>query len=169
MTEAPPPSRRRDRGRAPRSTGPSLKPLPLLRNPWAPLEVLTAEQVERILTASYRILSEAGLEIRSSAAREVFRAAGGLVEEETQNVRLERGLVEAQLAHAPERFVLHARNPARHLHVGDNVVNFGPVNGAPNIRDAEGGRRYGDLESFRNILKLTHTLGILHWQGGIVV
>ena len=31
------------------------------------------------------------------------------------------------------------------------------------------GRRYGDLEGFRNILRLTHTLGVLHWQGGIVV
>jgi trimethylamine--corrinoid protein Co-methyltransferase len=49
------------------------------------------------------------------------------------------------------------------------VVNFGPVHGAPNISDRESGRRYGDLEGFRNILRLTHTLGILHWQGGIVV
>ena len=59
--------------------------------------------------------------------------------------------------------------PPAHLHVGGNVVNFGPVSGAPNISDREGGRRYGDLEGFRNILRLTHALGILHWQGGIVV
>src|SRR2546429_165753 len=84
-------------------------------------------------------------------------------------VRLGRDMVEAHLADAPERFVLHARNPGRHLHVGDNVVNFGPVTGAPHIRDLEGGRRYGDLAGFRNILRLTHKLGILHWQGGIVV
>src|SRR5205807_190297 len=45
----------------------------------------------------------------------------------------------------------------------------GPVTGAPHIRDLERGRRYGDLEAFRNILKLTHRLGVLHWQGGIVV
>ena len=115
------------------------------------------------------MLEEAGLEIRSAAAREVYRSAGALVDEATQMVRLGRDLVEAQLAHAPERFVLHARNPARHLHVGGNVVNFGPVHGAPNISDREGGRRYGDIEAFRNILRLTHALGILHWQGGIVV
>ncbi len=84
-------------------------------------------------------------------------------------VRMGRELVEAQLAHAPERFVLHSRDPNRHLHVGGNIVNFGPVSGAPNISDMEGGRRYGDLEGFRNILRLTHTLGVLHWQGGIVV
>jgi trimethylamine--corrinoid protein Co-methyltransferase len=169
MTEVPARPRRRGGGRAPRSTGPSLAPLPRLTNHFPPLEILTAEQVERILVAAFRILEEAGLEIRSSAALEVYRAAGALVDEETQMVRLGRDLVEAHLAHAPERFVLHARDPERHLHVGDDVVNFGPVHGAPNISDREGGRRYGDIEGFRNILRLTHALGILHWQGGIVV
>jgi trimethylamine---corrinoid protein Co-methyltransferase len=169
LTEAPAPPRRRDRARGSRSTGPSLAPIPRLENPWTPLEVLTAEQVERILLGAFRVLEEAGLEIRSAAARAVYAAAGALVDEATQMVRLGRDLVEAQLQTAPERFMLHARNPGRHLHVGDNVVNFGPVTGAPNIRDGEGGRRYGDLAAFRNILKLTHTLGVLHWQGGIVV
>jgi trimethylamine--corrinoid protein Co-methyltransferase len=169
MTDATPSSRRRGRDRAARSTGPSLAPIARLTNHWAPLEILSPEQVERIIEAAYRILEEAGLEIRSAEAREIFRQAGALVDEPTQMVRLGRDIVDAQLAHAPERFVLHARNPERDLHVGGNVVNFGPVNGAPNITDRERGRRYGDLEAFRNILKLTHTLGILHWQGGIVV
>ena len=169
MSETPSSPRRRERGRAPRSTGPSLAPLPRLVNPWPPLEILTAEQVERILLAAFRVLEEAGLEIRSAAAREVYRRAGALVDEETQIARLGRELVEAQLARAPERFVLHARNPERHLHVGDHVVNFGPVTGAPHISDREHGRRYGDIESFRNILRLIHMLGVVHWQGGIVV
>jgi trimethylamine--corrinoid protein Co-methyltransferase len=169
MTDAPAPARRRERGRAPRSTGPTLAPLPRLRVPFPPLEILSAEQVERILTGAFRVLEEAGLEIRGAAAREVYARAGALVDESTHMVRLGRDLVEAQLAHAPERFVLRARNGERDLHVGDNVVNFGPVTGAPHIRDLEGGRRYGDLESFRNIVKLLHTLGVVHWQGGIVV
>jgi trimethylamine--corrinoid protein Co-methyltransferase len=149
--------------------GPALAPLPRLTVPWAPLEILTPEQVERILDAAFRVLEEAGLEIRSEAAREAYRRAGALVDDATQIVRLGRELVAALLATVPERFVLRSRDPARDLHVGGNVVNFGPVNGAPNISDLDGGRRYGDLESFRNIVKLTHRLGILHWQGGIVV
>jgi len=169
MSDAPAPSRRRERARPNRASGPSLEPLPRLSCPWAPLEVLSAEQVERILQAAFRVLEEAGLEIRSAAARAVYARAGALVDEGTQMVCLGRELILAQLAHAPERFVLHARNGARDLHIGGDVVNFGPVNGAPNIRDREGGRRYGDLESFRNVLKLTHALGVLHWQGGIVV
>ena len=161
--------RRRAGARAPRSTGPSLAPLPRLVNAFPPLEILNAEQVERIMLAAFRILEEAGLEIRSAAARAVYRSAGALVDEDTQLVRLGRDMVEAHLAHAPPSFVLHARNPERHLHIGGNVVNFGPVHGAPNISDRERGRRYGDLAAFRDILKLTHALGILHWQGGIVV
>src|SRR5438067_127892 len=133
MSGAPAPSRRRDRGRSQRSSGASLAPLPRLKVPWAPIEVLTPEQVERIVQAAYRILEEAGLEIRSAAAREVFHRAGALVDEPTQMVRLGRELIEAQLAHAPPRFVLHARNPERHLHVGDNVTN---VN-SPRRVDAE--------------------------------
>ena len=167
--DVPVTSRRRERTRAPRSTGPTLAPIPRLCNPWAPLEILSSDQVERILEAAYRVLEEAGLEIRNAAAREYYRRAGALVDEETQVVRIGRDVVQAQLAHAPERFVLHARDPARHLHVGGNVVNFGPVSGAPNISDMDTGRRYGDIEGFRNILRLTHTLGVLHWQGGIVV
>jgi trimethylamine---corrinoid protein Co-methyltransferase len=172
MTEPPTASPRRregGRGRGTRSTAPSLAPLPRLNNRWPPLEILTGEQVERIVIAAFRVLEEAGLEIRSTAAREVYRRAGGLVDDNTQMVRLGRDVVEAHLKLAPASFVLHARNAERHLHVGGDVVNFGPVTGAPHINDREHGRRYGDIESFRNILRLIHSLGVLHWQGGIVV
>ncbi len=169
MTDASPTSRRRERARAARGAGQPLAPLPRLTNRWAPLEILDQEQVERIVTAAYRVLEEAGLEIRNRAARDAFRRGGGIVDEESQLVRLGREVVEAHLAHAPSSFVLHARNPERHLHVGGNVVNFGPVNGAPNVRDAVAGRRYGSIAAFRDILKLCHALGVLHWQGGIVV
>jgi trimethylamine--corrinoid protein Co-methyltransferase len=143
--------------------------MPRLENRFPPLELLSGEQVERILLAAYRVLEEAGLEIRNQAARDIYRRHGALVDEETQLVRLGRDIVDAQVALAPQSFVLRSRNPERHLHVGGNVVNFGPVSGAPNISDLEGGRRYGDLAGFRSILRLTHSLGILHWQGGVVV
>jgi trimethylamine--corrinoid protein Co-methyltransferase len=161
--------RRRPSTRAARAAGFHLEPLPRLQVPWAPLEVLDAAQLERVLEAAYRVLAEAGLEIRSPAARDVYAKAGALIDDERQVVRLGRDIVDAQLALTPSEFVLHARNPARHLHVGGNTVNFGPVNGAPNVSDLERGRRYGDLAAFRDILKLTHSLGVLHWQGGIVV
>ncbi len=173
MTETP--GRRRERrGGAARAaggagTGADDTPLPRLVNPWSPVEILSAEQVERILAGAFRVLETSGIEIRSTTARALLARHGALADEATGLVRIGRDIIEAMLGSAPERFVIHARNPSRDLHVGGNVVNFGPVNGAPNVSDLERGRRYGDLEAFTDILKVTHRLGILHWQGGVVV
>ncbi len=160
----------RRRGNAQRSSALVIEPLPSkLENRWAPIEILSTEQVERIIGAAFRILSEAGIEIRSQRARDTYRRGGAIVDDETQMVRLGRDVVEAHLAHAPERFVLHARNPSRHLHVGGNVVNFGPVSGAPHVTDLDLGRRYGDIGSFRDMLKVLQGVGTQHWQGGVLV
>jgi trimethylamine--corrinoid protein Co-methyltransferase len=167
MSDAPPPARRRERPARNRAAA-TTPPLPRLENPWAPVELFTVEQVQRILNAAWRILEEGGLEIRSAHARAIYRRGGAIVDDATQMVRLDRALIAQVCATVPERFVLHARNPDRHLHVGGRVVNFGPVNGTPHVNDLAGGRRYGTLEDFRSILKVTHALGVLHWQGGVV-
>lgn len=165
------PPRRRERSRGPRSTQFALpERLPArIGNPFPPVEIFRADDVERIVSAAYIILERAGLQVLSPAARDVYRRHGAEVDEATEMVRLPRALVQAHCARAPETFVLHARNPARDLHVGGNVVNFGPVNGAPNVTDLVQGRRYGDIAAFRDLLKITHALGVLHWQGGVVL
>jgi trimethylamine--corrinoid protein Co-methyltransferase len=160
---------RRRSGRGTRTTQVATPQVPRLAVPWAPLEIFSADEIESLVDAAFTVLEEIGLEIRSPAARAVFARAGAIVQEDSGLVRIGRDIVAAFCGKAPERFVLHARNPARDLHVGGNVVNFGPVNGAPHIADRDGGRRYGSIEAFRDILKVTHSLGILHWQGGVVV
>ncbi|HUG63535.1 MAG TPA: trimethylamine methyltransferase family protein [Methylomirabilota bacterium] len=159
--------RRERREREP--SGAAETPIPRLENRSPPVEILDAEQVERIVGAALSVLEDVGLEIMHPQARAVFRRHEALVDDETGMVRIGREVVLAMAGRAPERFVLHARNPARHLHVGGNVVNFGPVNGAPHISDLTGGRRYGDIAAFRDILMVTQALGVLHWQGGVVV
>jgi trimethylamine--corrinoid protein Co-methyltransferase len=164
-------ARRRERSRGPRSSAFALPPRlpPRLENPFAPIEMFRGDDVERIVETAFRILERGGMEILGPAALAMYRRHGAEVDDATGLVRLPRELVRAQCGLAPETFVLHARNPERDLHVGGNVVNFGPVNGAPNVTDLERGRRYGDIAAFRDILKITHGLGILHWQGGVVV
>ncbi|WP_245424228.1 trimethylamine methyltransferase family protein [Methylovirgula sp. 4M-Z18] len=143
--------------------------MPRLQNRWAPVEIFNAEQIERLIDAAFTLLETGGIEILLKRARDIYRQNGCVVVDETQMVRLPRDVVQNFIQHAPEKFVLRSRNRARDLHVGGNVVNFGPVNGAPNVSDLSRGRRYGDIEAFRDIIKLTHALGILHWQGGVVV
>ena len=171
MSEVENTPRRRERARAPRSTAFALPPrLPArIENPFPPVDLFSSGDVERIVDAAYTILERGGVEIWSAVARAIYRDAGAEVNDETGLVRLPRAFVRDACAPAPETFVLHARNPERDLHVGGRVVNFGPVNGAPNVTDLERGRRYGDIAAFRDLLKITHALGVLHWQGGVVV
>ena len=93
MSENTPPPRRRAQARGTRSAGPSLAPLPRLEVPWAPLEVLDAGQLERILEAAFRILEEAGIEIRHPEACGLYRSAGALVDADSGLVRIGREIV----------------------------------------------------------------------------
>ena len=152
-----------------RSTGPSLKPIPRrLENTWAPLTTLTEEAIENLMTAAYRILAEGGIEFRSARALDILRRAGLKVEED-QPVRMPRDLVEHYCAMAPRSFALHSRNPEKTVHFGGNVINFCTANGAPMVSDRLRGRRYGDLASLCEIIRLNNALGAVHISGGEVV
>ena len=166
MTDRP---RRKGHQAAPRSTGPSLEPIPRrLENPWAPLAVLSEEAVENLLDAAYRILEEGGLEFRSARAQDVLRRVGARMGEDGL-ARLPRDLVEHYCSFAPGSFTLHARNPAKNVHMGGRVMNFCTANGAPMVSDRLRGRRYGDYAALCDIIRLNNALGAVHISGGEVV
>lgn len=170
MSQENTPPRRRARTHAVRNAGFTLPArLPRLENPFPPVEAFQPQDIERIVDAAYRILERGGVQMLSPVAIEILRDKGCDVDDAAGVVRIPRAIVQDACKTAPESFVLHARNPERDLHAGGNVVNFGPVNGAPNVTDLENGRRYGSIAAFNDILKITHALGVLHWQGGVVV
>ena len=67
--------RRREGGRGRRTASGHLRQLPwqAVRNPFAPMEVLTADQVEAIHLTSLRILEELGIELMSPRARDIMQ------------------------------------------------------------------------------------------------
>ncbi len=153
---------------APRSTGPSLTPLPRrLENPWKPLESLTDEGVEAVLDGAFRILAEGGIEFRSARALDRLRRSGASIGEDGL-VRMGRDLVEHYLAFAPRTFTLHSRNPDKAVHFGGRVINFCTANGAPNVSDRLRGRRYGDYAALCDIIRLNNALGAVHISGSEV-
>ncbi len=158
--------RRRDRSQR---LAPAREVLPAFRLPWGPLDAFTPEDARRIADTAYLVLEELGLEIRSARARALYRAAGCLVDDETQIVRIGRDVVDGCLAHAPRRFVLHARDPARHLRFGEGMSYATTVHGAPHVSDAAGGRRYATIGDLRDILKATYAMGVAHFRPGVVV
>ena len=95
-------------------------------------------------------------------ARQRLAAAGASVDEDTEMVRIDRGLVELSVASAPEEFDLVARNPAYTVRVGGDHVMLLPVAGPPYVSDLQRGRRPGTLADFETFAKLTQRTDVLH-------
>src|SRR6266404_4647675 len=139
------------------------------RNPYGPVEVLSAEQVEKIHDASLRILEEIGMDFLDAEALALWRAAGARVEPGTQRVRFDRAMVLELVAKTPASVTLHARNPAHNLTFGGDHVSFGSVASAPNVSDLDRGRRPGNFEDYCNLLRLAQSLDIVQFLAGYPV
>jgi len=151
--------------RAKRTAG-AIATLPFshVRNPYQPVEVLSADHVEHIHTSALKLLATTGMRILDAGARERFAKAGCTVDELT--VRFEPEVVEAALASCPSTFTLRARNPKHTLTIGGNHVVFGSVGGPAFVHDLDRGRRAGTDAEQIEYLRLTQALGVLHQEGG---
>ena len=79
-------------------------------NPWPPFQIVSAEQVEAIHSASLDVLATIGMEILHEPSRALLAAEGCRIEGE--KVFLDPAMVEEKVALAPAEVTLHARNPA---------------------------------------------------------
>ncbi len=163
-------NRRRQGGRGRRLEGTHVPQLPWTEvdNPYAPLQVLSADQIEAVHLTSLRILENLGMEVMSSAALAVLKAAGAQVDAATRTVRLDRGLVDNALSTAPASFVLTPRNPAKRILMGGNRINFGLVAGPPNVHDCERGRRSGNYRDYCDFIRLAQYFNAIHLIGNQV-
>ncbi|MGO9989459.1 MAG: trimethylamine methyltransferase family protein [Steroidobacteraceae bacterium] len=137
-----------------------------LRNPFEPLKVFSEDQVAAIHEAALSILETQGMKVLSADARLRYAEAGATVEEATQIVRLDRGLVGASLAAAPHDITLHTVDPDRNVPLSKGCVAFAPTSGPPNVMDTERGRRAGTFEDFCNLMKLCQSFEVIHVLGG---
>src|SRR5882672_11971837 len=159
------------RNRERRTRGGALKQLPWrnYRNPYKPIEVISADEIEAIHNASLRILEEIGIDFLDELARARLKEAGARVEAGSQRVRFDRALILELVAKTPASVTLHARNPAHNLTFGGDHVAFGSVASAPNVSDLDRGRRPGNFEDYCNLLRLTQSLDIVQFLAGYPV
>jgi trimethylamine--corrinoid protein Co-methyltransferase len=73
------------------------------------------------------------------------------------------------IAKAPETFSMTPRNPEREITIGGPHMVFGNVSSPPNVMDLDRGRRPGDFESFRDLMKFTQYFNCIHFAGGYPV
>ena len=159
---------RRARASRDRTTTPAGAPAsPFIQRTLPFFDVLDEEKLTRIEAQVDWIFEEVGIAFRDDPeALRIWKEAGAKIEEDT--VRADAQWIRALCAKAPREFTQLARNRARSVTIGGNNQVFAPIYGAPFVRDLEGGRRYGDMESFEKLVKLTYMHPNLH-HGGFVI
>ena len=140
---------------------------------WQPLEyhipptcLLGDDQINSIHQAGLKILSEIGIRVLSSKAREVYAEGGFEIDNDSEMVRFDPQGVEQWLKKAPSEFSLTARNPARNLRVGGKHAIFASVGGPAYCMDNSGGRRSGTYAEMCDFLRVVQSLNIIHQEGG---
>jgi trimethylamine--corrinoid protein Co-methyltransferase len=160
------PRARRERGKR-RDSGAKPIGVPYIIRNIPTYDILGEESLQKIEATADRILAEIGIEFRDDPeALELWRKAGARIDGVL--VRFEKGMLREILSSAPERFIQHARNPAKSVEIGGNAVVFSPAYGSPFVMDLDKGRRYGTIEDFQNLIKLAQSSPWLHHSGGTI-
>ena len=134
-----------------------------------PTEPLTEEGVQAIHEAAMRILEEIGIDFLHEGAREELKKAGAIVQDGEERVRMGRDMVMELTARAPAEFTLTPRNPVRQVTIGGNRQVYVNVSSPPSCSDLDRGRRPGNRESFRDLIKLSQYFNCIHVVGGYPV
>nr|WP_323776627.1 trimethylamine methyltransferase family protein [Amylibacter sp.] len=138
-----------------------------IKNIDRPTEPLDGEGVQAIHKGAMHILSVIGIKMLNPEALQILKAAGCKVVGET--VFMDEELVMEMVGKAPSEFTITPRNPDRQITVGGNNLVFVNVSSPPNYWDLETGKKTGDFESFRNLMKLTGYFNCIHVAGGYPV
>ncbi len=93
--------------------GASIAQLPweVVQNPYAPMEILSPDQLEDLHATSIRILKELGIKVMGANVRALFAAAGARIDDDGL-VQIDESHVEAALATVPRQFSLTRATPA---------------------------------------------------------
>ncbi len=158
-------SGRRGRSREPRQEHVVAGTTSQLRRILPPIEPWSPERLAALHEAALRLLEEAGVEFLSAGARDRWRQARATVDDASHVVRIPRELVADALARAVPSYLVHGRNPARTLLIGENAVAFGLVSGPPTVEDRVRGRRPGNLADYRELVRLAQSFPIVNYLG----
>jgi len=128
------------------------------------VEYVNEEGLVKLEDQAEWILQEVGVEFREDPeALRIWKQAGADVK--GTRVRLPKGMARELSKTAPSSFTQHSINAGKSVKIGDGHTVFAPVYGPPFVRDLEGGRRYGTIDDFNNLVKLTYMLPSLHHSG----
>ena len=146
----------------------SCTPFPFIARKLPFFDPLDEEQITKLEAQVDWILENVGIAFRDDPEAIALWTKSG-AEVDGDIVRAPADWIRALCAKAPSEFTQIARNPDRSVKIGGKNQVFAPIYGAPFVRDLKGGRRYGDMDSFTKLVKLTQMLPALHHTGLVIV
>ncbi len=159
-------NRRRRGGGQEKSAVPKAPPYIKRKIPY--YSVLSDDELSTIEENADTILEEIGIVFgEDPESLDIFKNAGANIDGE--RVRFPRGMCrEIIQKSAQKEFVQHARNPERNVVIGGDNMVLVPAYGPPFVHNLDEGRRYANIEDFRNFVKLAYMSENLHHSGGTI-
>ena len=133
------------------------------------IEPLNTDGIEAIDNAAMQVIEEIGIQFLNEEAKSILIDAGCKVDKNSSNVIMDRHWVKEMVAKAPTEFEIVPRNPEKSVKIGGRNMAFVNVSSPPNVMDLDRGRRVGDFESFKDLMKLTQYFNCIHLAGGYPV
>ena len=164
MSQAPTRGRRRAR-REGAETSARQPDYHTLRHPFPQIPVFTEDRVAAIHDTALKTLEDLGMTILSAEARDLFRRAGALVDDDAQTVHIGRDIVQAAIATAPRSFTMKAGAPEKDLLLELGAFSIQAGGGCPNATDLVQGRRPGALKDFDALTRLAQHFDALQMIG----
>lgn len=130
------------------------------------INVLSAEEEDRVHALSLRVLETIGLKFMLEGAWPILEENGCTVDRETGVTRFPPEVVEHFVALAPKQFTMKARNPEHDLIMGNEHIHFGSASSAPNVIDMDRGRRPGTRKDFEDLVRLNQMIPTCAFHSG---
>lgn len=127
------------------------------------LRIASEAELNRLHSASLKILAETGVRFMHEDVLRLFRQRGFQVDGDI--VFMNEKQVGDALSSCRPSFEMEALNPDRRLVVGEDFVHAQPNAGAPYIHDSLGGRREATLEDYANMVKICQSLDSVAFNG----
>lgn len=133
-----------------------------LQNPFPMQPVFSEDEIASMHETALRVLEELGLRVLNAEARALFGAAGAIVDEDSEMVRIGREIIEQALVTAPRSITLKGGAPHRDLIFAPGRLTFQSGASAPHATDLERGRRPAGIRDFRELVQLTQAFDVMH-------
>ena len=139
-----------------------------LRSPFTPQRVFSDDEAAAIHESALRVNETLGIKVLLPEARELYRQAGALVDDETQMVRIGREIIAHALGSCPRAFAGFGADPRRTVEFAPGTMVFIGGSSCPNASDLERGRRPGALADLIDLTKISQHFDVLQIIGAHV-